>query len=207
MIFEELPKIQTITPNGPATRTPLKVGDVIYAVNKTVIEGLNANEILVLIKQQKNSVTFEVERQIGLISDSDGTESDTTTSAMVAPSTEALDESLTSMEKSDEESETEKYEDSITSNESVPEITENPPRIEHAPAVVAAAVMVTKELSKEKSEPETENAQNLSDETKAQDHFLVITLCKTTVRITGRARKFSNFHYNLWNYIGSLFSE
>lgn len=83
LVFEELPKIQTISPNGAAIKTPLKIGDVIHSVNSTSVQGMNKDQILKLIKQQKSSVLFEVERIVVIDSETESSESDSSTSVKV----------------------------------------------------------------------------------------------------------------------------
>ena len=75
LVFEELPIIQTILANSPATSSPLKVGDVIYCVNNNSVKGVEPNQVLKWIKAEQSSVLFEVRRN-NLESDSDSTDSD-----------------------------------------------------------------------------------------------------------------------------------
>ena len=61
LVFEEYPRVKTISPNSPASRSNLKLGDFIRIVNGLTVKNVAPNDVLQLIKEHPDTVTFLVE--------------------------------------------------------------------------------------------------------------------------------------------------
>ena len=61
LVFEEYPRVKTISQNSPASRSNLKLGDFIRIVNGVTVKNVAPNDVLQLIKEHADTVTFLVE--------------------------------------------------------------------------------------------------------------------------------------------------